>query len=856
MKIVLLGYGKENQSAEKFLRAKYPEAEFEVVEKVESEIEVRGDLIVRSPSLPPRFVKTDGITTSATKLFYENVSREKIIAVTGTKGKGTTSTIIAEILKASGFKTKVVGNIGEPALDAIAENLDFYIYETSSFQAWDLLASPAVAVILRVEDDHLDKHLSREDYLAAKSNLVRHQTNEDLCVYYAGNELTLQIAEKSAAKKVAYPSLDQAHIVGGEFYYGSDVVCATSELRLIGAHNLENALAAIDATWEIIGGDIEVIKKGLNNVKPLPHRMELVGEIDGVEVWDDNFSASMPSLDVATGALGDVGKKYALIAGGFDRGLGNYGEIASILKREFERGSLRKVWLIGQTASAIAEYLDGFDYVLAGDEFEQTVGETFDFAKANSLAVLMSPGAPSFDMFRDFYDRGQRFQKIIRGLGEFEFLGYAFDDLVLTCRYRSGGIDFEEKIELCGNELTDDILRKYPKTIDKMLQVCYNLIGTSYYKAWPSRTVRFRDGQKINKDLKELLDFAYQEGLSEFAFQNKLRREDLAHFESNVEDLEKNDENYSGEGILSTQSGGKDSLLVAALLGQSVKNWQPCFVANGDHHPVVLDNLGEKLLITQRRLDFANLQKAASVGAMNGHVPITLVLLSISVLQMMLLGRETLLFSISHEGNEPNTKAIKSLTGEADLEVQHQTSKTWRAEKMFAEYVRKNVSSNIKVGSILRGISELKTVELFKEFAWEKFGRRFSSCNRENYRQNADNRELKWCGNCPKCANLFLMLAPFVGSEVKQIFGGQDLFGKESLREDFKGLLGVDGVIKPFECVGEIDELRTAYWMTRLRFGEQFAELPFGVPKADYDYEQRYPMQDWARELFEELVNG
>lgn len=171
----------------------------------------------------------------------------------------------------------------------------------------------------------------------------------------------------------------------------------------------------------------------------------------------------------------------------------------------------------------------------------------------------------------------------------------------------------------------------------------------------------------------------------------------------------------------------------------------------------------------------------------------------------------------------------------------HQWSKTWGAEQLFAEYVQRYISPDIHVGSPLRQYSELKIAELFVERAWDRFGHRFSSCNVANYRQGADNTELAWCGECPKCANSYVLFAPFLPSgELQSIFGGKDLFASPSLVDVFKGLLGIDGVMKPFECVGEVDELRSAYHTAQAR---GYTPLPFEVPVSHFDREYEYPAQ-------------
>jgi len=172
----------------------------------------------------------------------------------------------------------------------------------------------------------------------------------------------------------------------------------------------------------------------------------------------------------------------------------------------------------------------------------------------------------------------------------------------------------------------------------------------------------------------------------------------------------------------------------------------------------------------------------------------------------ILNNQNVVLTSIGNEGSEAHAHI-------GDLPVNHQWSKTWEAELMFAEYIERYISPNIHVGSPIRKYSELRVSELFVHKCWKKFGYSFSSCNEANYKQNANNDRLGWCGKCAKCANTYLLFCPFLAPHILQsLFNDQDLFTDPNLTETFKGLLGVDGVMKPFECVGQTDELRFAYY--------------------------------------------
>ena len=223
-------------------------------------------------------------------------------------------------------------------------------------------------------------------------------------------------------------------------------------------------------------------------------------------------------------------------------------------------------------------------------------------------------------------------------------------------------------------------------------------------------------------------------------------------------------------------------------------------------------------------------------------MPVTYIVQSLALAQAIINGQNIVLTSIGREGNEPHAYID-------DLPVNHQWSKTWEAEQLFADYVSRYISPNIKIGSPLRCYSELMIAKLFVKYCWKKYGTSFSSCNVANYRQKTDNQTLHWCGDCAKCANSYLLFAPFVSrSEISSIFP-EDLFTKPSLRDTFKGLLGIDGFMKPFECIGEIDELRMAYLMKQKDYGN----LPFEVPEPspDFDYSLLSDSQKSLQELLD-----
>jgi len=425
----------------------------------------------------------------------------------------------------------------------------------------------------------------------------------------------------------------------------------------------------------------------------------------------------------------------------------------------------------------------------------------------------------------------------------FKFLNYAFNPQTLVAEFYYQGIDkiiFTEKVAFAKPKST---INYNPELLDRALFLAFVLIGTSYYKSHPTTGVELP--QPIDEFQARFFNTVYQEGLSQFAFENQLTRADLAHFVATPNYHTTRPLAYKGTGMLALQSGGKDSLLTAALLREQGINFTPWFIGYGNNnHPQVIDKVSDQPpQIVKRLIDHTNLQKTAG---RNGHVPITYIVMSLALIQAILNDKNTVITSIAQEGNEPH-----GMVG--DLAINHQWSKSWPAEQLFAKYVATYISPDLHIGSPLRKYSELKIAELFVKKCWQNYGDKFSSCNRANYAQGGDSSKLVWCGNCAKCANSYLLFCPFLPAETfTATFASQDLFSNPQLIEIFKGLLGVDGVMKPFECVGTIDELRYAYHHRNQTGAGQYHDLPFTVPDSHFDPNALYPAQTYFQELFHE----
>ena len=443
MKIALLGFGLETQSAMNFLAKKYKDAEFEIYDqRVESKIEapqnakiflgvkdfsgVEADLIVRTPAVNPHKLSSSKIT-SVTNLFFENCPA-KVIGVTGSKGKGTTASFIAEILKSAGVKTHLLGNIGVPALDKIDEisPSDAVVYELSSFQLWDAQKSPFIAILNNIEPDHLDVHDDFDDYVAAKMNIALKQTKNDFFIYNSENQVVEKVVENSKNRLCGtlqnFPNKKLAHVQEGYFYWGEKRLFETSILKLAGEHNQKNALAAMTATFDFLnsqGKNMEEIAKawreGLSKFEGLPHRLKLVHEVNGIKFYDDSI-ATTPGSAIA--AMNAFVEPKILILGGSDKGA-DLSELISQIS-ESSVDELREVILIGKEAEKLNSKLREKNFTRIKNlglntTMQQVVKTAFADAQTGDV-VILSPAHASFDMFKSYVDRGEQFIEAVNNL--------------------------------------------------------------------------------------------------------------------------------------------------------------------------------------------------------------------------------------------------------------------------------------------------------------------------------------------------------------------------------------------------------------------------------------------------------
>ena len=409
MKILLLGHGKEAKAVEKYFKNKDQNITIDILENLTpEELKQRDyssyDIIFRSPSVPPMHLDKE---SSVTKYFFDHCPCP-IIGVTATKGKGTTCSFIKAILDAEKEDAYLVGNIGNPAIDVLdnLKNTSVVVYEMSSFQLWDLEKSPHVAIVGTIEPDHLNVHNGFDDYVNAKANICRYQTKNDYCIYYKDNKDSIKIANTTdKPTKIPYPSEIPENI--------------KNAIKIPGEHNVRNAIAAIFAVAcyfnlspeEYIKTHENNIIKGLSSFKGLPHRLEFIRELNGVNYYDDNFSTNPASTRVAIEAF--PGKNVIPIIGGRDKTENeDLPEIYEILNTKVVK--IPKIILMGESGHEIFNRYQDSRFILV-ESLEEAVNTAKNEAeKLENAVVLMSPSAASFDMFKDVYDRGARYQELIR----------------------------------------------------------------------------------------------------------------------------------------------------------------------------------------------------------------------------------------------------------------------------------------------------------------------------------------------------------------------------------------------------------------------------------------------------------
>ena len=447
MNIAILGFGKQGRSALSYWGQ--PGNEITVCDANPTDVPAgvntkfggdylydlhKYDLIIRSPGLHPQNIIDNNLehpeimqrVTTVTNEFFK-VCPAPIIAVTGTKGKGTTSTLVAKFLEAAGHRVHLGGNIGIPPLDLLANkitNSDWVVLELANFQTIDLNYSPHIAVCLMITAEHLDWHHDMYEYVSAKERLFAHQTSNNYAVYNSRNTYSEEIADSSKAHKLSYEvpppeeepiETNGAYVQGDHIYVQGHKICSIHDVKLVGRHNLENVCAALAATWTVIGNKPKIYKSVLKQFTGLEHRLETVAEIDGVKYINDSFGTTPETAIVAVKSFK---QPKVLILGGSDKGA-HFEELA----REVVANNVKHVIGIGITGPKILSTIKAFDVdkKIALTQLDDQIKMPQIIEQAKKVAqkgdiVMLSPGCASFGMFKNYIDRGEQFKQVVQAL--------------------------------------------------------------------------------------------------------------------------------------------------------------------------------------------------------------------------------------------------------------------------------------------------------------------------------------------------------------------------------------------------------------------------------------------------------
>ena len=376
---------------------------------------VEADVLFRTPGMHPAHPAIEALrqrgakVTSEMEVFFE-ICPCDIIAVTGSDGKTTTTTLVSEMLKAAGHTVWLGGNIGTPLLPLVdqMQESDLAVVELSSFQLMDMERSPSRALVTNLSPNHLDVHKDMEEYVEAKKNIFRFQKEGDLLVLNADNDITAGFRGVGETRFFSRQGRGHVEIRDGVIFRGEEAVLPVEDILLPGVHNIENYMAAIALVEGLVSD--EAIRHVARNFGGVEHRIELVRVKDGVRYYNDSI-ASSPSRTIA--GLRSFPEKVILIAGGYDKNIPY-----DVLGPEI-CGHVKKLFLCGATGPKIRAAVE----CCTGEKPEITDCANLEAATRAAAAaaqsgdvVIMSPASASFDAFKNFMVRGEFFKKIVKEL--------------------------------------------------------------------------------------------------------------------------------------------------------------------------------------------------------------------------------------------------------------------------------------------------------------------------------------------------------------------------------------------------------------------------------------------------------
>lgn len=431
--IAILGFGREGKSTYNFLRKYFPEKELTIIDQKEIDIDdmytvtVSGsdylsnleifDVIIKTPGISLKDIDTTNLKdkiTSQLELLLE-VNKNNIIGITGTKGKSTTSSLTYEVIKAQKEDVYLLGNIGVPVLDNIENYKEdtTLVIEMSSHQLEYIKESPHIAAILNLYQDHLDHSGTLEHYHNNKMNIFKHQTKEDYLIYSSDNEYLNNKMTEFDYKAIKYNvRFDNENLLGNDVriidkdvFINNELVYTDTERKLLGDHNLKNIMFVLTIA-KLLNLDLDKAKETIKEFNGLKYRMEYIGKYNNIHYYNDTI-ATIP--DATINAVKAIKNVDTLIFGGMDRGI-DYNEFIEFLKTS----EISNLICMPTTGTNIGKLLeDTSKNILYATTLEEAYELSKKYTKEN-MSCLLSPAAASYEFFKNFEEKGAKFEEIVR----------------------------------------------------------------------------------------------------------------------------------------------------------------------------------------------------------------------------------------------------------------------------------------------------------------------------------------------------------------------------------------------------------------------------------------------------------
>jgi UDP-N-acetylmuramoylalanine--D-glutamate ligase len=816
MKIALLGFEREGQSTLRFILRdpEFRDAQIWVLDKKENLKVPKGinaqlgvdylkgldqfDIVFRTPGAPynlpqiQKALKYGTTISSSTKLFFKRCPA-KIIGITGTKGKGTTCTLLYNILHADGHDVFLVGNIGTPALDLLPKierskksgKNPIVIFELSSFQLQDLTQSPTIAVTLETFPDHQDTHKNLKEYYSAKTNIARWQKPTDTMFFFKNNAMSRWIGSKSSARKTA---VDETRFD----------LFAPSDLIVPGYHNFKNAAMATAVARALKVPDA-TIKEMVLAFPGTEHRLQFVRLMpaagNGGSISFYNDSASHNPTAAAAAVRSFPGKNVILIAGGKDRNID-----FTPLKNALRDSSTKKVILFGENRKKIEKTIRpiGIPVTLV-QSLKEALDAAYQGAKGETT-ILLSPGSASFDQYRDYEERGKYFVILVKQLKPryptfvYKNYSYRFKKNALEIEFHftiEPGISFAPKVRIPG--IDGAAVKKIDRrALDNLIFHLGLAEMPSYWKSTCSPKIIIECGTLSTAQARWWKSL-FINGLGEFFYTNNIdfTTKDFLTIISRSK-------NKAGEAtavlagrktkdILVPMGGGKDSVVTEELLASGGKEFRTLVLGNVPAAIATVQHGGAPIKI-ERVID-PKLLALNQGGYLNGHTPFSSYLTFLTVFCATIFGYRLIAISQERSANEANVRYKGRW-------INHQYSKSFAFENDFRNYSKRYLASDISYFSFLRPLYEIQIARLFSTMP--SYFPIFRSCN-VGMKKNI------WCGKCSKCVAIYSLLSPFISQKELVTIFHKNLFEDLSLWPHVLALLGRSET-KPFECVGTEEE--------------------------------------------------